>query len=1032
MNYLQEWSESGVDEKLTRLNVIPLEGESPLDYLFYADDLPRRNDGRVRGSLLTKYRHTEAGGWWCSGVDISTGNEALWGCFKPKNPRLNKQKNKPIKYEHPPYAPAEVFALRVPLHLWEKIAQGQGLEITPQDIKKSLPDWGFWQWLQQHPQVPLCVTEGAKKAGALITAGFAAIALPGIHGGYRTPKDADGRRIGRSHLIEPLQLLAQGQREIYFVFDQDRQPKTVQAVNQALRKTGYLLKQAGAKVKVISWSPDQGKGIDDFLLHHGEERFQGQYEQAVPLETWQAQSFNALTKSPQVTLDCRYLPPLQTDTCPGEEGQVPNGLAIPQEAALVALKSSKGTGKSRLLGEVVQQAIAQGRPVLVVGHRIRLVEELCQRFGIPYLRDLSHQTSPHQAYGLCIDSLHGDSWAQFDPAQWGEAIVIMDEIEQVIWHVLNSATCRDRRVTILQTLKTLMETVFSQGGQVFISDANLSDLSVEYLLSLGDLPVEPFVVVNQWQPGDREAYPLYYYDTSTPRRLVRDLENHIREGGKPFVCLSAQKAKSRWSTTTLESYFRQKFPEAKILRIDAQSLGDPEHPAHNAMKNLDQLLAQYDLVLASPAIETGVSIDLTDHFTSVWCLAQGVQSVPSVGQSLGRVRANIPRYLWAANYGFNQVGNGALSIPALLTSNQRLTQVNMRLLQQADCWALETVDGTFQSESLLCWAKMGVRCNAGMVNYRQSILALLREEGQRVQLHQPRKKQGKIQRSPQADPSTVAPPPSDPGPSSQALMAAIQEVRDLNYHEECKAIAQAEPLTAGAYRQLRKKLAKTQRERWQLRRWELGQRYGIPTTPALVKQDNQGWYEKLRLQYFLTVGRKFLSSRDTMVAQWLLNQGEGQIFSPDFNASQLGARIAALEILEIPALLRDPEMVIHNDDLRLQAIAAKALAHRQDIKTVLGIGLGKNSSPVMVIRRLVELLGYGLDCVKVARKGKKRLRLYQLQQPQDQRQEIFAQWLRRDRQTPGSATFSEKECQGYLPEASPPETALSYQQLPLF
>ncbi|MFP4121458.1 MAG: bifunctional DNA primase/helicase, partial [Coleofasciculus sp.] len=134
MNYLQEWNNSCIDDQLTRLNVIPLTGTCPSNYLFYADTLPRRNDGRVSHRILKRYEHTEQGGWWCSGIDVLTGNDDLWGCFKPSVPRRSTQTGKPIKYEHPPLAPTGVFALRVPLHLWQDIANRYNLTV-PFDVE---------------------------------------------------------------------------------------------------------------------------------------------------------------------------------------------------------------------------------------------------------------------------------------------------------------------------------------------------------------------------------------------------------------------------------------------------------------------------------------------------------------------------------------------------------------------------------------------------------------------------------------------------------------------------------------------------------------------------------------------------------------------------------------------------------------------------------------------------------------------------------------------------------------------------------
>lgn len=60
--------------------------------------------------------------------------------------------------------------------------------------------------------------------------------------------------------------------------------------------------------------------------------------------------------------------------------------------------------------------------------------------------------------------------------------------------------------------------------------------------------------------------------------------------------------------------------------------------------------------------------------------------------------------------------------------------------------------------------------------------------------------------------------------------------------------------------------------------------------------DDDGWYEKIQLHYFLTIGRSFLADRDTQVAQKLIQNGNGSLFIPDFNISQLGAVVGTMFI----------------------------------------------------------------------------------------------------------------------------------------
>ena len=967
MDYLGEWKASGVDEELTSLNVISLQGTSPTEYLLYSNSIPRRNDGRVSEAFLQRYAHTDAGGWWCSGMDVLSGEEDIWGCFKPDRPRNNL--NKVIKYEHPPKTATGLFALKVPRSLWQKIADRAGVKLSSEDLIDST-DSGFWQWLGDRPEVPLCITEGAKKAGALLSAGYAAVALPGINNGYRTPKDEAGKRIGKSHLIPQLAKLATSKREIYLVFDRDSQPNTVKAVDAAIKKTGYLLQKAGCQVKVVVWDGSLGKGVDDLIASQGREYFTRAYNTALDLETWKAKSWTKLTYPSNIKLNTRYLPELD----------------IPPQTRLIGIKSPKGTGKTNCLSKIVAEAIARGQKVLVIGHRVQLVKQLCQKFGLKYITESSDRATA-SGYGLCIDSLHHASQAKFAPQDWTNSLVIIDEVEQVLWHALNSSTCKERRVEILKSFKTLMQ-ILGDRGQVYVADADLSDITLNYLISLSGIEIQPYIVQNTWRGNSQLCWQIYNYSGKTPKKLVSNLETYIQRGGKPFICLSAQKLTSKWSTQTLEAYLKSKFPARRVLRIDSESLADPQHPAYGCIAKLDRVLGNHDIILASPSIETGISIELK-HFTSVWAIAQGIQAENAVRQTLSRLRHNVPRHLWCAKYSFNRIGNGSTSIPALLSSNQRFTQLNIRLLQQSDFSYLDDLDTGFQAESLLCWAKMAVRFNAGAINYRSSILAGLKAEGHQII---------------DAEEFRIEQHPTEPKPDN-CLVAAITEISTQNYQAECSAIATSPRLDAKQYQDLKKRLIKSLGDRRKIRKYELQQRYHLPITPELVSLDDEGWYQKLRIHYFLTIGRDYLADRDTKVARKLIEQGNGSLFLPDFNSSQLGAIVGTLEILGIPVLLQDLTRELRNTDLDLQSLAAIAHHNCQEIKTILHIGIAKNYSPITIVSRLLSKIGYKIKCLRYESQNKTRVRVYQTIDPQDGREQVFAHWSSIDCQRPGNSLF---------------------------
>jgi hypothetical protein len=87
------------------------------------------------------------------------------------------------------------------------------------------------------------------------------------------------------------------------------------------------------------------------------------------------------------------------------------------------------------------------------------------------------------------------------------------------------------------------------------------------------------------------------------------------------------------------------------LRIDSESVSDPSHPAFGCIAHLNEILTKYDLVIASPSLETGVSIDIKGHFSAVWGIFQGVQSANSVRQMLARLRETVDRHIWVRGCG---------------------------------------------------------------------------------------------------------------------------------------------------------------------------------------------------------------------------------------------------------------------------------------------------------------------------------------------------------------------------------------------
>ncbi|MGV2831582.1 plasmid replication protein, CyRepA1 family [Myxosarcina sp. GI1(2024)] len=1051
--YHELYQGSGIHPDLIELNFFHLEGQAALDRLFISEKLKRTNSGAISYSILKRYRHIEAGGWWVSGIDVLNNyHDDLWGQFKPLQPRLSADKGKIIKYEGPPKHPTGIIALKVSRLLWHSVAGINSIKLFLSPLALRLSDRttpiSFWEWVINNPEVPLIITEGAKKAAALISAGYAAIALPGVFNGYRQPKDEFGRNTGLAKLIPQLQVFATPGRTVYFAFDRDTKASTIANVNSAIAKTGKLFTKAGVDVKVIRWqeeglcgefssppcTPRSAKGVDDLIVEHGAEAFHQAYSKALSLETWLVRTSVQLTYKANIQVNRRYLGNLGIESVEAwEHGDrrgdgekqaspsppvpqspnppTPHTLEIPNTAKLIGLKSPKGTGKTHLIEQIVQQATREGKWVLLLTHRIQLGEALCQRVGLPYLTEIKTvEYGTVLGYGLCIDSLHPNSGARFNADNWENGIVIIDEAEQVIWHMLNSATCTSERVEILAQFKTLIQNNLSGDGQVYLADADLSDVAIDYIRGLAGFHVEPFVVVNDWQPPKEQHWTIHNYEDKNPAHLVKDLVSHIEAGGRPFISCSAQKLKSKWGTQNLESYLQLKFPEKKILRIDSETVADPSHPAYGCIAHLNEILPNYDLAIASPSIETGVSIECerTDkrhsevpiafqlllqgigsslgkikrvpHFDSVWAIAQGVQTSDSIRQALARIRASVPRYLWAAKRGFHKsmVGNGATVKKALIASTKNKAIKNIRLLQAADSSLSDLdLDTNFQPESLNTWAKRGCYINLTMQNYRSSIVEGLIAEGHKV----------------------IAPPePKTEVPNRVTeVEAQLKQVAQTKYQAECTHVADADIPTEREYQTLKDKRAKTKEERWIERKGSLLRRYGdnVPITPELVAKDNEGWYGKILSHYYLTVGRPYLIERDSKQLRAIATHTKNRLWLPDFNRSLLSTSLRLLETLIIGLL--KPKVEYRGSDPNINLIAELALANQRELKTFLGLTIVESDTPIKIVQKLLSLLGLKLTCIGRLGSRKERERVYMFEPPDDGREEIFASWLQRDK-----------------------------------
>ena len=398
--------------------------------------------------------------------------------IKLSNPIWDAKKQRDRKYESPKGAGSKPYFPPVPQSIREQIAQQYGL--IPPAAGES-----FWDWLSLHPQIPIILTEGAKKTLCLLSLGFPAIALYGVNGGYSV-KDADGNRI-RPQLIPELQRFVRDRR-ITLAFDQDKKTTTRANVAKSLTRFGTVLERLGARITVTHWDVEIAKGVDDLVVAAGPQAFEQSYADALPFSQWRIADrfWRRLTHAPTLKIK-------QADLSAVAIADLPN-------FGILAIASPKGTGKTKWIAAQVKDSTK----ALLGSHRIALARHLCHRLDLDYRGDLDKVGGnfiTDAAYtlrvGFCVDSL-----LSIDPVRFLGCDLVIDEVCQVVRHLLTSSTCNKdgRRPALLARFKNLIQAA----QRVIIADADLDDHTLNYLQQLRDDQQPIYLLRNDYQS---QGYP---------------------------------------------------------------------------------------------------------------------------------------------------------------------------------------------------------------------------------------------------------------------------------------------------------------------------------------------------------------------------------------------------------------------------------------------------------------------------------------------------------------------------------------------
>lgn len=963
--------DSAIHPALIAANFKHIAGATVYDYLFISKDLPRTNPGRITSGYLKRYAHAEHGGLWISGLDPHNNWKPMeWGRFKPTHPRID-EKGRFVKYESPPKTPNRVTYFDVHDCIWDKVAKRYGIKRYNSPLALRLRDLSrplnFWEWVLAHPEIPIILCEGEKKAAALLSLGFVAIALPGIWNGRVGKKDFDER------LHPDLMLLAQPGRKFQILFDYETKAKTRWAVFQATIRTGKAVEAVKSatgdnprgelhvkcQCEVIIL-PGTEKGVDDFASARKKDAdvlLTAIIDDAKSLDDYRRSFFishRGLSSKykPHVRVNVKYLS---------------DAIILPN-SGLVVLSSEMGTGKTELLKK--WRSEHPDVKFLNNGHRVNLLKNLSERLQTEIYSSLSYgDLAKVTALSITIDSLHK---LNTDALKYG--CVFIDEACQYLTHLLTSKTCREYRAQILEVL----EYIVYNATLVVIADAHMDDVTVDFFRAMRPKGEEPLIFVNDWRNGGRV---VRWYEGKDSSSLVAQISTALMTGKKIMVVADSKKfikklEKSLCMSMKVEvaSFSSEEgdkgTPKAKeqgagsreqektsptpnktplrIWSIHSDNSGSKENVAF--IKDITNAVKDVDALLASPSLGTGVDIP-NYHFDAVYGAFHGTsQTATECAQQLYRYRPKVPFHIWVApRPPFGYKDTNANKIKERLLQTNQLTAFLIRIDRETG------KRGAEKDWALDAYCQIEAKRNQSMNNLRTDLRELLTEMGNQI----------------------IPMGAEDDKETAERLKDAAAAL-DVAYNT---GVVKAKDISGLEYRSYRSKDYLNPEEMLECEKFRIKDAYGMEITEELVAKDDKGNLIRsiINLEAILAetdgvitdevTGRQHLAPPLIVTDK---DRAERDYYPLCMDWGNYSASWQARFLLGLPKMLKrlingeritavDPEL------LRMTKLAEQVSQH---IKHILGFTVPENSEPIWLLGLLLDQLGLKLVNDKPGQRGK--------------------------------------------------------------
>jgi hypothetical protein len=931
---LDEFGKSKVSDRLTRINVSHTEGEEAIDILTeYAIAKAQKVESYLteRGKKIRKgYEFARTGGWVAYGTNPEGTASGEVAYFKGFTPRKNFEW-KTIKYETPSDAEA------LPIQPWvdDESAQAiyQSFGVTPSKGET------FWQVVWRC-NLPIVITEGLKKALAIIAHGMPAIAVRGIGCWHRK---------GTRELHQAISHFATPRRTFYIVFDQDEKLVTQRDVRNQTLKLGSELEAIGCKVFVPVWETALGKGIDDVLYAKQDEAqscFDDLIENAPSLNDYRRYGRTSAALSTIDRLN-RLSYPIERET----EGEYLTELPGLQQGEIHVTDASINSGKSVRIGrDWVQEAKEKGWHTVVLSPLNSLGQQTAQNWGLPHIHSFGTTADQQQALWslakyeggvvLCPDSLHRiPDWFLERPV-----LLVLDEANQVIEHTCEGNTLGSRQSEILERFSDIAKHANATGA-IILSEDGIPDRAINFIKTISG--AETVRVIKHRKKSTPWNCTVFSGQASGYRA---QLLQTIQRGERILIVTSSQREGKR-----LEKAIAKLAPDAKVVRIDSETNQQGDFNAF--FESPDSWLGEIepDVLILSPSAKSGVSIQggvpvENAYFSGVWGYFPALATDTHM-QLLGRYRPPVPRFVF---------------VPAFILSSGDESLLNPRAIKRRLGLNVKLMAGVYALSEML--ESEGDRAE-NMVRIETAVLDYLAESRAVAGAQKSIAHDALVRRLENAGHFVKTPDLEEE--KNKRIQELWDEIDEELWREDAEAIASAtiddQEHTLDWARKVLGSLDATLETRTIAHKVLWREEF-----PGVSFDDSEESYQALCQDYGAMRRGVLTQARveNLEAAKEEDRDAAEAVFKDKIRAwHRLPKNYVRAALLDKTGILNLLDGTYTNSDPRAIAVKKEALYWKSEINYWLRLQINEDQTPVEIVNKLLRKLG--LEAIKIARPGKR-------------------------------------------------------------